>query len=122
MRDGDNLAPFGRLKLAMDHGSPGISQLVGARLLQDADAHRERARAQVAARIAAAEEALTELLPDWRWRAPEAVGGARVRGLPEAGPGPRPRGGPGGIRRLAEAWRVYVPAGAPARSAPAGLV
>jgi DNA-binding transcriptional MocR family regulator len=93
---------LGRLKLAMDHGSPGISQLVGARLLDDAEAQRERARAELAARVAAIGEAMAERLPDWRWRAPEAGLSFWVRL-----PGPEATG----FARLARAMGVAVVAG-----------
>lgn len=98
----DLVERLGRLKLAMDHGSPAISQLVGARLLDDADAQRERARAQLAARVAATAEAMAELLPDWRWRPPEAGLSAWVQL-----PGPEATG----FARLARAMGVAVVAG-----------
>jgi DNA-binding transcriptional MocR family regulator len=88
-----------RLKLAMDHGSPGVSQLVGARLLADAEAHRERARGQLAVRVAAVTAAFGELLPEWRFRPPEAGLSLWVR-LP--GPEATP------FARLARAMGVAV--------------
>jgi DNA-binding transcriptional MocR family regulator len=90
---------LGRLKLALDHGSPGVSQLVGARLLEDAEARRERVRADIAARLGAVEAAMSDLLPEWRWRPLEAGLSLWVRL-----PGPEASG----FARLARAMGVAV--------------
>jgi DNA-binding transcriptional MocR family regulator len=90
---------LGRLKLALDHGSPGVSQLVGARLLEDGEARRERVRADIAARIRAVDAALSDRLPAWRWRSPEGGLSLWVRL-----PGPEATG----FARLARAMGVAV--------------
>ena len=90
---------LGRLKLAMDHGSPAISQLIGARLLDDADAQRQRARAQLAARVAATAEAMASSCPT-------GAGGPRRPGSrPGSGyRGRRPPTSPGWPGRWASRW------------------
>jgi DNA-binding transcriptional MocR family regulator len=57
-------------RIAMDLGSPVFEQLVAARLLADAETHWATRRTLLRSRRDALAAALTERLPDWRFRLP----------------------------------------------------
>jgi DNA-binding transcriptional MocR family regulator len=73
-------------RVAMDLGSPVFEQLVAARLLADREVHWESHREQLRTRRDALAAALSDRLPDWRFRLPE--GGLSLWcELPEGGAG-----------------------------------
>lgn len=59
-----------RRKALGDLGNSAVSQAIAARLLPRAEEIRESRRRQIAPRLAAMEEELKRLLPDWTWRHP----------------------------------------------------
>jgi DNA-binding transcriptional MocR family regulator len=67
----DVVERLGRMKLAADHGSSALSQLVAARLLEEAEDARARVRRRIEERSRAVLETMADLLPDWSARAPQ---------------------------------------------------
>ena len=64
------VARLARQKALGDLGNSAVSQAIAARLLPRAEEIRESRRRQIAPRLAAMEEEMGRLLPDWTWRRP----------------------------------------------------
>ena len=60
-----------RLKAYADNGTPILSQLVAANIIPRFDEIAAIRRAQLATRYAALTDALTTMLPSWKWKRPD---------------------------------------------------
>ena len=97
------IARLARRKALGDLGNSVISQSLAARLLPRAEEIRESRRRQISERLAAMEEEIARLLPDWSWRRPGGGLSLWVR---------LPRGDAGEFARVALRHGVSVLPGA----------